>query len=170
MRRPTPDETTALLAAIDEWGKGLAARVLAPDAMCLVRERDDGLALHLVAHEAAEELLRLPWPPRHAGLPLGRLVDEAWRPSLEAAQRVPRDATDRFVLLEEELVGRFVYGRGIAADGVRRFGRAATAGTTVFVYAPNGDALGIGRVVPDRADRRRLDPIIDLGWYLREGG
>lgn len=170
MRRPSPDEETALVAAIDAWGDGLAAKVLAPGTTCLVRERDEGLALYLVADEAVDELLRLPWPPRHAGLPLGRLVDGAWRPSLEAAQRVPRGATGRFVQLAEDLVGRFLYGRGIAADGVSRFGQAAAPGTTVFVYAPNGDALGIGRVVPDRADRRRLDPIIDLGWYLREGG
>lgn len=170
MRRPTPDEADAVAAAIDAWGDGLTAAIRPADAVILVHDRDEGLGLHLVSTQVADEIPNLPWPSHAAGLPLGRLVDDAWRPSMEAAQRVPRNATDRYALLDDAVVGRFLYGRGVAADTIRRFGNAATAGRTVFVYAPNGDALGLGRVVPDRHGRRRLDPIIDLGWYLREGG
>lgn len=170
MRRASPAELAEVREAFEAWGPRLAARLFPRGTTLLVRPSHDGLGLFLASQRAADEAEGCPWPVEYAGLPLGHLIEGEWRPSLEAAQLVPPRAADRSVVVIEEVVGRFLYGRGIEAEGIRRASPEAETGDVVFVFAPNGDALGLGRLVPDKRGRRRLDPIVDLGWYLREGG
>ncbi len=104
-----------------------------------------------------------------AGFYLGMLDSGLFKPSLPLAWRLSRlcGHAMRCIVLDDGAARRFLYGRPVS-QGIVEW----RAGLSVVVDG-SGEALGWGK---GKAISRRwgtvkvVEPVWDLGWYLRRGG
>lgn len=105
--------------------------------------------------------------PASAGEDWGEIVKDTWRLSLPAAVRI--GAPKESVVLRDNAAQRFLYGRGVQPNDIQAIRTRRGAGERVFVCDRNGDVLGLAFLAPG-PNGLGLRPLLDLGWYLREGG
>lgn len=128
-------------------------------------------SLRLVPRALAEFLRSNPAPePTTIGEPWGDMRRGVWKPSLAAVVRVGASTSSMRATLLEVAVQPFLYGRPALRRSVKQVDGSAKPGNIVWVVDPRGEILGLARVLgPGRGDEL-LEPVVDLGWYLREGG
>lgn len=147
---------TPLADALDE---GRLRLVLEDEALWL---QDPALHAFLAQH---------PEPPASSrGEPWGTMSKGRWRPSLAAMLRVGARMRWRRAVLEEAAVQPFLYGRPVLRRSLRELDRSVGPGDWVWACEPRGEVLGLAKVLPPGRGDEALEPILDLGWYLREGG
>ncbi|MGC9210462.1 MAG: hypothetical protein ACP5FT_04280 [Acidilobus sp.] len=105
-----------------------------------------------------------------AGYYIGSIGRDGFRPGLPLAQRLSRLCEAGIKCVELDLRGArsFLYGMAVGEEHIVRF----TEGIAI-VLDPLGEALGwgVGRRVRLKTKVQALvEPVIDLGWYLRRGG
>ncbi len=105
------------------------------------------------------------------GLYLGMMRPRAWfKPSLPLAKSLaPKcgHAVD-CIVVEEQGERFFLYGKRVYEANIRRWRRGLS-----LVINYRGEALGwgIGRIVKiGGGEQRCVEPVWDMGWYLRRGG
>ncbi|MBI2079052.1 MAG: hypothetical protein HYT80_11930 [Euryarchaeota archaeon] len=106
-------------------------------------------------------------PPASAGEDWGEIVKGTWRLSLPAAVRIGAPAEG--VVLRDQASQRFLYGRGVQPNDIQAIRTRRGAGERVFVCDRHGDVLGLA-FLEAGPNGLGLRPLLDLGWYLREGG
>lgn len=107
--------------------------------------------------------------PVALGVRMGELKGGRFRWALEGARWAAGLAGARTVRLDERFSAKFLYGRDVPAP--RRVGPPHASGVTLYVVKDRvGSFLGVGRLGSKAVPARILENLIDLGWYLREGG
>jgi ribosome biogenesis protein Nip4 len=155
----------------DTWKAGLLQHLEAHLEADVLADDAEPPRLFLASRRVAADALATPWPTEHAGLPFGSLDGDQWLLSLEAAVLVAGSAPARTVTLTAEGAARFLYGRGVPNRQIQRLAPDGGDGRTVIVAGPGGTPLGLGRLAPPMPGAKPdLHNIVDLGWYLREGG
>lgn len=159
--------------ALEAWAPDLPERLEQASGGRLVSmEEGERIHLFLRSAELEADLAGSPVAPDVAGLPLGTIRRGVWRPSLAGAHWLGRSGTRRVVRLRTQAAQRFLYGRTIEREGIEAMPQEADRlEGALIVIEPGGEVLGLGRLSPARErGRQQLEPIQDLGWYLREGG
>ena len=105
-----------------------------------------------------------------AGYYVGSIEGEEFRPGLPLAHRLARlcGLGLRCIVLDVKGSMAFLYGKEVQEDHVLRFSEGLAV-----VVDPYGEALGwgVGRKVRLKTKTQALvEPVKDLGWYLRRGG
>ncbi len=105
-----------------------------------------------------------------AGYYVGSMEGDEFRPGLPLAQRLARlcDLGARCIVLDARGVRAFLYGNEVQGEHVLSFAEGLS-----IVVDPHGEALGwgVGRKVRLKTKAQALvEPVKDLGWYLRRGG
>ena len=137
---------------------------------------EDGAAsprLFLVGRALLRDLQELPkdLAPESAGLLLGEFRRESVQWSLEGAYEIGRRTRKGKIMLKEKAAGLFLYGRIVLGESIRSFDRSARPGHEVFVANLRGEVIGVGKLLKALPCRGpAIEPILDRGWYLREGG
>jgi len=133
----------------------------------VVAETRDGFALQ--SRDLAEALST--WfdvgEPSSAGEAWGAVVGETWRMTIAAASRI--GGPDDCVVLRDEAAQRFLYGRGVRPNDIQARRTPRGPGERVFVCDRFGNVLGLA-FIEATSNGLGLRPLLDLGWYLREGG
>jgi ribosome biogenesis protein Nip4 len=169
----TDGQRAELAAAVDAWQPGFLDQIEDRWSLAIICETsEDRIKWAVTSPEAAQDLER----PQDgtiasAGLPMGDVRRGRWKPTLDAARLLARAGCRRRVRVASELVQPFLYGRRL--DNPKLLGSTGewSDGDTVLIEAPNGDMLGLAKlVIPHEVRVTRLEPVHDLGWYLREGG
>lgn len=173
MRRLTPDEEARLRSALSAFADNLPERWRTEEGCELWTDGATPLRVFLVRQPLAAALERAgPEPaPETVGLLLGDLRRESFLPSLEGAYEIGRRSRTSRVALKPKGVQLFLYGRDVLGESVAAADSAARPGTLAIVTNGEGEAIGLAKVLAALPGRGRvLEPVVDRGWYLREGG
>lgn len=169
MRPATAEEEQAVLGFFEGVETGLSVRVLGRLAAA-VSERD-GIPF---AVAVTPELLALPPElqsgpgTESAGLVLGTLED-GFHLDLQGAVLMARHTKSQTVRLTEHATRLVLYGRNVLGDSIVWADRSLDRGDACIVCNARGEALALGRVVgPLKGPREAIEPIHDLGTYLRD--
>lgn len=108
--------------------------------------------------------------PASVGEPWGEIKRGRWKPSLAALLRVGCRGNSGRAVLREAAVQPFLYGRPVLRKSLRQIDGSLGPGEHVWVCDPHGDILGVARILPPGRGEEVLEAMVDLGWYLREGG
>lgn len=106
--------------------------------------------------------------PSHyaSGLYLGYVEIERFKPSLPLARKLSAYCGTRLecIVVNEDGEKRFLYGRTLLDHHLVKW-----APGIAIVVNTEGEALGWARGV-EKHGARTVQPLWDLGWYLRRGG
>jgi len=109
--------------------------------------------------------------PTSAGILVGHWERNTFLPSLEGAYELGRRSRAPRVRLKPKGVQLFLYGRDVLSESIASADAGLHSGGLALVANLDGDVVGLARIVaPLGARGRVLEPILDRGWYLREGG
>lgn len=125
-----------------------------------------------LAPSSLHEFLRAQPKPEAAtvGEPWGEVKRGRWKPSLAALLRVGCKGNAGRAVLREAAVQPFLYGRPVLRKSLRQIDGSLGSGDHVWVCDPHGEVLGVARILPPGRGEEVLEAMVDLGWYLREGG
>jgi ribosome biogenesis protein Nip4 len=163
-------ETLApIIEQIRARGNNRLAAALETGSLRLVRDLAN--RLHLVSRLAAETLLAAPLAPDAYGEPWGTLEDKKWVPSLAAVVRIGTKKPFKRVVVSASAAQHFLYKKGVHKQGILERDSSLKPGDEAWVADPTGLPIGRARIaVPNTRSLDVLQPLDDLGWYLREGG
>lgn len=173
MRRLAPDEHTRVAHDLDRYGTGFLDAWLRDEDAELWTDDARPPRLFLLRAALARYLAGLgePAQPTSAGLTVGTMTARGLRLHLEGMHAVATRSRAPRVTLRDKAAQLFLYGRDVLGEGVHRIEGSLSVGDEAFVLNRAGDVLGLGRVVAAPPARGRfLEPVLDRGWYLREGG
>ena len=167
LRRPTEGE----LAAIEGFARQLGAPLAALASKPYVLEVP-GARYHDVfdVPEGAEAVIKRLPSAYSAGYYIGSLEGARFVPGLPLAQRLQRlcGAAIECIVLDSRGAKAFLYGKPVEEQNILEFHEGVKV-----VLDPLREAIGWGvgvKVTLKNVTTRRVDPVKDLGWYLRRGG
>lgn len=171
--RPAPEHVVQrLIEAAERHGNARLVRELRQrEVVPYWVDGAKGSELRALSAGLSELLPRLKDPPASVGEPWGSWTGDEWTPSLEAASRFgARNQTDR-VIVNDQAAQLFLYGRDILGGSILHRDDGLRRGDLVWVADRDQNVLGLAHIVDAWSSRGPvLRPVIDLGWYLREGG
>mgnify|MGYP001770649168 CR=1 FL=1 len=167
LRRPTEGE----LAAIEEFARQLGVPLAALASKPYVLEVP-GAKYHDVfdVPEGAEAVVKRLSSAYSAGYYIGSLQGERFVPGLPLALRLQRlcGVSMECIVVDTRGAKVFLYGMPVEDQHILKFYEGVRV-----VLDPLGEAIGWGvgvKVTLKNVTTRRVDPVKDLGWYLRRGG
>ena len=167
LRRPTEGE----LAAIEGFAKQLGVPLAALASKPYVLEVP-GAKYHDVfdVPEGAEAVIKRLPSAYSAGYYIGSLQGERFVPGLPLALRLQRlcGVSMECIVVDTRGAKVFLYGMPVEDRHILEFHEGVRV-----VLDPLGEAIGWGagvKVTLKNVTTRRVDPVKDLGWYLRRGG
>lgn len=150
---------------------GVDGDLLPPIIIAVERINYEYVEVFSPSQEVFALLSRLPLDSLYSlGLYMGMMKPGSWyKPGLPFAHRLaPHCGRVKCIVLDENGEKYFLYGRTVYAENTVSW----TAGPALVVNL-KGEALGwgVGKIANIGGRRRRVvEPIWDMGWYLRRGG
>jgi ribosome biogenesis protein Nip4 len=171
LRHPTTDELDKLLRSLENQFPIINFRGFLTDYEVLLNKRNEFFILEQIIYEEYKKLKNIENSLRSIGIYFGRMRKE-FGLALEAldllVQKISRDALAKSsIKLNSSQSKTFLYGKQVTK---KKFSNKELYSRENimkrFVLDEHGDVIGIG-VIKRRDDSILIDPIVDLGQYLR---
>lgn len=133
---------------------------------------DETKEIYFVSHELFKiyEILSKQKHPYTIGFYFGK-INHVFEPSFGALSKYVKISEYHKVVISRKAEMKFLYGRDVKADQLRKFDKELKKDNEVIVCNKSGEAIGLGRLLLDPKSAKRADVVIkntmDLGWYLR---
>jgi ribosome biogenesis protein Nip4 len=168
---PTREEKRHILEGLTRYLPSSAAKALLKGLHLLV-----GRGRREEVHALSPPLWKLYnkiRPYRHpyfAGLFLGELRKDEFRPSLHLLPSLVRKAKEGAIInVTSQDEQHFLYGKSVESTRADKFPKLEKQEIPVIVLNSQGKGLGFGAIVEIQKDKVRVENHQDIGWYLRRG-
>ncbi len=168
IRAATDEETLDITGFFEGIEHGSSQTLFAEHDFWIV-DRDGERTVTAASMDLAELPIEVLAGSDHIGLRIGTLEDDGFRMDLQAAVLLSEVSRRQTVRVNEHAARLFLYGKQILGSSVLSHAQGVRYGDACIVVNPRWEALGIGEVIgPFRGKGPAVDPIYDLGTYLRD--
>lgn len=171
IRLATASETHTILGAFESIEEGLSHELWA-DVEFLLKEEEHYQVVLAASPDLADLPAELIVDADHAGLRIGTLhKDGNFALDLQGAIDIPQFTRSQCIKVNDLAAKSFLYGKHVLGQSIHNFDPRLNPGATCIVVNARWETLGLGTVVGRfKGPNPAIEPIIDLGIYLREEG